>query len=365
MPHPSLHHQKDHRAPNHPHQPLEFKLRPYHRDTPNIEILFDLRRVAAALNSPTLTQKAYRPLARFSCSTVIRRFGTWNSAVTSARLKPSILMNTTPQQLLTDIRRVAKKLRTKKLHQCQYTKLGNHSSMVIQRHFKSWQNASLAAGLTPAKFQNIPTSHLLADIEQVWRRLNRQPTYNEMYPLLSRYNVLTHCRHFGSFQSALKTFIKHINSHPERNPERSRRAYPKHAELIEQRPGKVVESLHPLSPRQRAGVRAIAPNPSKYSTTNPRHSHSNFPQRSKSINYRLRYLTLRRDHYRCRACGRSPATHPGTQLQIDHIIPTSRGGKSTPSNLQSLCQTCNIGKSNLDWKTKKAHGSAVGNETRP
>ena len=84
--------------------------------------------------------------------------------------------------------------------------------MVIQRHFKTWQHAARAAGLTPAKFQNIPTSALLADIEQVWRRLGQQPSYSQMHPPLSRYNIMTHCRHFGGFQNALKTFVKHINT---------------------------------------------------------------------------------------------------------------------------------------------------------
>jgi len=45
-----------------------------------------------------------------------------------------------------------------------------------------------------------------------------------------------------------------------------------------------------------------------------------------------------RDHYGCRICGRS-----GNQdfLEIDHIKPISKGGKSTYDNLQTLCRRCN------------------------
>ena len=49
----------------------------------------------------------------------------------------------------------------------------------------------------------------------------------------------------------------------------------------------------------------------------------------------VRRLVFMRDGYRCRHCG-SPFN-----LQIDHIIPYSWGGFSNPSNLQTLCRTCN------------------------
>ncbi|MCM3500926.1 HNH endonuclease [Microbacterium sp. P26] len=59
---------------------------------------------------------------------------------------------------------------------------------------------------------------------------------------------------------------------------------------------------------------------------------------------RLRADILRRDGYRCRMCGRA-ADH-GITLHVDHIIPISRNGRSIPENLQTLCQDCNLGKSN-------------------
>ncbi len=57
----------------------------------------------------------------------------------------------------------------------------------------------------------------------------------------------------------------------------------------------------------------------------------------------LRYDVIRRDGYRCRACGAS--VQSGAHLHVDHIIAVSRGGLTTPSNLQTLCTSCNLGKS--------------------
>jgi 5-methylcytosine-specific restriction endonuclease McrA len=56
---------------------------------------------------------------------------------------------------------------------------------------------------------------------------------------------------------------------------------------------------------------------------------------------------MRRDGFRCRHCGRSPATSPGTVLVIDHIVPWSQWGETEYDNLQTLCVECNGGKSDL------------------
>ena len=48
---------------------------------------------------------------------------------------------------------------------------------------------------------------------------------------------------------------------------------------------------------------------------------------------------------RCALCG---ATAKDAVLQVDHIVPRSRGGSNEKSNLQVLCQRCNGGKNNKD-----------------
>ncbi|MBQ8902158.1 MAG: HNH endonuclease [Bacilli bacterium] len=62
------------------------------------------------------------------------------------------------------------------------------------------------------------------------------------------------------------------------------------------------------------------------------------------INNDIRYEVLKRDNFRCKLCGMS--AEDGVKLHVDHIIPVSKGGKSTMNNLQTLCERCNLGKSN-------------------
>ena len=57
----------------------------------------------------------------------------------------------------------------------------------------------------------------------------------------------------------------------------------------------------------------------------------------------LRFDILKRDGYRCQICG--SCASDGVKLHVDHIIPIAKGGKSVESNLRTLCDRCNIGKS--------------------
>ena len=54
------------------------------------------------------------------------------------------------------------------------------------------------------------------------------------------------------------------------------------------------------------------------------------------VSNKLRFAIYARDGNRCRICGRKT-----DDLEIDHIIPIAKGGKSTYDNLQTLCHRCN------------------------
>ena len=53
----------------------------------------------------------------------------------------------------------------------------------------------------------------------------------------------------------------------------------------------------------------------------------------------IRAAVLVRDGGRCRRCRRA------IQLEMDHIVPVSKGGQTEESNLQTLCRRCNRAKS--------------------
>lgn len=66
---------------------------------------------------------------------------------------------------------------------------------------------------------------------------------------------------------------------------------------------------------------------------------------NKAVPGSLRYEVLKRAKGKCELCG---VDRKIKSLDVDHIIPKSKGGANDISNLQALCFTCNRAKGNRD-----------------
>jgi 5-methylcytosine-specific restriction endonuclease McrA len=64
-------------------------------------------------------------------------------------------------------------------------------------------------------------------------------------------------------------------------------------------------------------------------------SYRHIPQQTRALS---RKNILLRDRYTCQFCGRR---FPAAELTLDHVIPRSRGGRSTWENLVACCYECN------------------------
>lgn len=67
----------------------------------------------------------------------------------------------------------------------------------------------------------------------------------------------------------------------------------------------------------------------------------------------VRYRVLAAANGRCALCGASSSER---RIEVDHIVPRSRGGTNDINNLQALCDECNRGKSNTDQTDFRAIG---------
>ncbi|MEU4920280.1 HNH endonuclease [Streptomyces parvus] len=84
-------------------------------------------------------------------------------------------------------------------------------------------------------------------------------------------------------------------------------------------------------------VQHAPPAPKPWSTKSARNS-----TRSSDWERRIRPRALVLARFACQACG------AGERLEVDHIVPVSRGGTSTLDNAQVLCQPCHRAKTVRD-----------------
>jgi hypothetical protein len=202
----------------------------------------------------------------------------------------------TNADLIADLQRIAAKVGTSYVPQNTYRNIGAYSSAVMKTRFGSWNKALAAAGLLTQHRPKLTTEELFENIIAVWTALGRQPRKREMVKPVSKFTADPYVTRFGGWLSAMKAFVEYANGD-------SRVVLDN---LLKQR-------VIPRGPRD----------PSQ----------------------RLRFRVMLRDHFRCRSCGRSPATHPGIALHVDHIQPWTKDGLTTYENLQTLCSDCNLGKS--------------------
>jgi len=116
--------------------------------------------------------------------------------------------------LLADLQRVAKYLGVESITKITYDQHGHFGATTLLRKFGSWNNALSAAGLTLTNRINIPDDELFENLANVWQALGRQPVGNDLSKTLgmSRFSLGTYEKRFGSWNKALLAFIQYIEN---------------------------------------------------------------------------------------------------------------------------------------------------------
>lgn len=226
--------------------------------------------------------------------------------------------NITDEELIADLKRVANELKQTFVTAKQQDTLGKHFSSTFIRRFGSWLKAQENAGLQKAKQQannKIPEEDLFNNLEEVWVKFGRQPRFSEMTQPNSKYSGFAYRRRFGSWLKALQIFVSLIDK--------------------EKDDSTMTTILEPITKMSEIKNTELT-------------KQITLRRTSREINWRLRFIVMKRDNFKCNKCGRSPATDPRIILHVDHIKAWANGGETILENLQTLCSKCNIGKSNLE-----------------
>jgi HNH endonuclease/Homing endonuclease associated repeat len=166
------------------------------------------------------------------------------------------------------------------------------------------QGIELAARST----KRISDDELFIEMERIWNELGQRPSRHEWEKSGSKYSFQPYKTRFGGWTNACLRFIEWRMGKP---------VVIEFQEIVKT-PQKIVptESL-PRGPSDRLRLRVLA-----------------------------------RDGFRCVLCGHSPAIERGVVLHLDHIVPYSKGGRTTFDNLRTLCAACNQGRGNIEELAK-------------
>ena len=204
-------------------------------------------------------------------------------------------------ELIQDLVRVAALDNARSLTRARYDQLGAFHSTTIARRFGTWPAALQEAGLSPGRSDLGHSDDVwMRNIYEMWVSKGRQPSYGDMRSSASRFTPEGYAHRYGSWTKALLRFQVWLDSGND--------------------DGVQLKQDDKRTPR-----------------TSPK---------GRTPSLRLRWKVLERDRFTCQGCGSSPSMTPGIVLHVDHIVPFSRGGETTYSNLQTLCDRCNLGKTN-------------------
>jgi exo-beta-1,3-glucanase (GH17 family) len=90
----------------------EFHIRLNRRDISIDEVIEDLRRVASALESKSVTKVQYDELGIFGATTILRKLETWNKALEKSGLEVVNRQDITQDELFKQIANVWSRVRT-------------------------------------------------------------------------------------------------------------------------------------------------------------------------------------------------------------------------------------------------------------
>ncbi len=201
----------------------------------------------------------------------------------------------TDKELLNDLFACAMRLNKRTITAAEYLGMGKVHPSTVQRRFGTWVEALDKAGLSQSRSKiGISDDELFENLQNVWDIKGGQPTYSDMSTHLSKFHPMTYFKRFGSWSKALEEFVQWANSG---------------------QPGSVSS---PLAKVKHSTIR----NPSS----------------------KLRSMVIARDGGRCVNCGATPADDPKVKLEVDHIVPWSKGGETVAENLRTTCRSCNRGK---------------------
>lgn len=117
----------------------------------------------------------------------------------------------TDDELLLDLRKTSKETGKQTLTIAEYKEHGCYDPTTIIRHFGSWNHALSTAGLQISNKQ-YTNQELFDNLAEIWIKLGHQPSRRDLSLFQSPISYKAYERRFGKWSIALKSFVDYYNS---------------------------------------------------------------------------------------------------------------------------------------------------------
>jgi hypothetical protein len=206
-------------------------------------------------------------------------------------------------EILDELRRFGEVCRKSAFTTREYDAWDNKrlTSASITRLFGTWSKAMTEAGLKPSRVWKKDIPEMVETFKQCWMNLGSEPTGEQFKSYLKRVNSPYKWSSYKGYFGSMGRLAQRIEDHYA---------------------GKISDDQ-------------------LYERHTPKRSRRTVP-------LNIRYSILKRDGEKCVLCGASPKNNSSVVLEVDHIIPVSKGGDDSLSNLRTLCKDCNQGKKDKD-----------------
>ncbi len=293
---------------------MKFELNEYHRETTKEELIQDLRRVANELNTDYISRSTYEKFGKYSATPFLSKFGTWVLSLKEAGLRTD--RNKSEYKKISD-----KDL----LANVKYVARYLEKDTITTSEYKEYGIYSISIILE--RFNSWKETIKKAGLEDTGyiKKIDSLDLLKEierLWILLGRQPATTDIKN-GNSKYSLNSYTRRFGGW--RNALNEFVKYINSEEQIEEEKEKNINETEVKENKEKIKIRRT-----------PR-----------DINARLRFKVLKRDNFKCVYCGKSPANNSNVELHVDHIVPWSKGGETVIENLQTLCSKCNLGKSNI------------------
>lgn len=278
------------------------------------EIFTEIKRVAYLTKEKPLSTSTFKKHAKVGITTVRRRYGSFKEGLIKAGLDQSYINSQnrriTKEDVVEDLKKVSHIIGKTSFSEKEYQENGKFSKHVFHRHCGSFNKIMFEINFTvPLTSKRYTDEERFENLLAVWTYYGRQPFLKEMNKEPSTIGSKAYTNRWSSWGKSLKAFIEEVNKDNDSQIQEI-------LQTNELETGNIKRSTKADSIRE-----------------------------NRSIPLGLRWDILTRDKYFCVNCGRTPKLH-NVVLEVDHIIPWSKGGRTVRDNLQTLCNLCNRGKSN-------------------